>query len=72
MSDLDFVLDFGSRGKDGYMITKKDRDRLIREAKKVIQLAERLEGKLLVTKSGNLVTTFHGTDRQQKRFVCSI
>ena len=67
-SDLSFILSNGTARRKGFMITKKDRDRIICEAKNAISRAEKLEGKLIISDADVIITAFHGTKKQTSRF----
>ena len=68
-SDLEFVFEYGTPCKKGVLLTKKDKQTLIRNAKSTIKLAEKLEGTFLACDGDTVMTAFRATRNQQKRFL---
>ncbi len=68
-SDLAFILSNGTDVGRGVIITEHDAANIERGARKLIETAHRLKGKLLVVDRDVVITTFHA-DRRQHRRLC--
>jgi hypothetical protein len=67
--DVDFILRVGTDIGDGVMLTVKDAQEIITEAKRIINRAERLKNVRVVAADGKVITAFHATRRQQRYFL---
>ena len=66
--DIEFVQVFGTAVSKGWLLSRQDRDHIIKEAKYLISQSERLTDVLVCTADdGTVKTVFHATPRQQKR-----
>ena len=68
-SDLDFIITNGTIKGRTAMLTNKDRARLIEQAKKTISIVTRLSRKQIVVDGDDVITVFHATASQQRRFM---
>ena len=69
LADAHLIIEFGSEAADGYLITRRDVAELQRETKWLLHRVARLESKLIVVRDGALITAFHSTKSQQRRFL---
>ena len=63
-SDVDFIMRNGTDTGDGYMVTEKDARNMIKKAKQLIAMAERLRNKRIVADGAEVLTAFHATRQQ--------
>jgi hypothetical protein len=63
--DVDFILRHGTDTGDGAILAGKDVQRLIKDAKRIIDNAQRLKNKRVVALGGTVITVFHADRRQQ-------
>ena len=68
-SDVKFVIDHGTICSRGVILSKKDKQELIRKAKRTIDLATRLEGTFLAYDGEVVKTVFRANKSQQKRIL---
>ena len=68
-SDVKFVIDYGTICKWGVLLSKKDKAELICKAKKIIDLATRLEGTFLACDGDTVMTVFRATKNQQSQIL---
>ena len=71
-SDIDFILDKGSFNSKGYMLTAKDCDGIVQEAKRLIRQANRLKGKFIAADGETVITAFPASRKQQRSFIRDI
>jgi hypothetical protein len=68
-SEVDFVFAHGSPCKDGILLTNKDRDRLIEDARRKIALASKLAGTYVACDGDTIKTVFLASKEQQHRML---
>ena len=68
-SDVEFIINNGTVRGTKAMLTNKDRQELIRKAKKTISIVTRLAGKQLIVDGDDVITVYHANTRQQRRFM---
>lgn len=64
--DLELLMKHGSEVQDGYFMTNRDADRVIRRLKETIRALERLKGKRAVVTENAVVTAFHVSPRTER------
>jgi hypothetical protein len=69
--DIEFILRFGTDTGDGVILAVKDTQKIIFTAKRMIDMAERLKNARVVAHSGEVITVFHATRRQQHKLLHS-
>jgi len=62
--DVEFILNYGTDTGDGVILAKKDAQRIIANAKRQIEAAERLVNKRVVADGEEIITVFHADRRQ--------
>jgi hypothetical protein len=62
--DVEFILNHGTDTGDGAILADKDARRVIAEAKKQIDMAERLRNKRVVADGDEIITVFHADSHQ--------
>jgi hypothetical protein len=67
--DVDFILRFGTDTGDGVILSARDAQQVIAEAKRYIGLAERLKNKMVVDDGNVIITVLHTDRRQQHRLL---
>ena len=67
--DLDLLLQLGVEVPQGYLATRKGVAEISCQLKRIIDRLERLPGKRVVVRNDVLVTTYHATERQQRRLL---
>ena len=69
VSDSDLIAQFGTPVDDGFFFREEDFQNLARETKMLLDQFRRLRGKRLIVRSGQVVTAYHATKRQQLRML---
>lgn len=69
--DAELIVLIGSEIDDGYMVREKDYRLAESELKRLLQRIQRLIGKRLVVKNGQLVTAYHSSRIRQRRLLRS-
>ncbi|MCP4360694.1 MAG: DUF4258 domain-containing protein [Chloroflexi bacterium] len=68
-SDIEFVLQFGSEAIGGVILSKKDAQKIEREARKAIEIANRLRGLFIPLAGSKVKTVYKASLRQQRRYL---
>lgn len=68
-SEIDFVFSHGTLCRDGVLLTNRDRDHLIEEYRRMIQLAEKLAGMFIACEGETVKTVFRADRDQQHRML---
>ena len=68
-SDVEFIINNGTIRGTKAMLTNKDSEEIIRKAKKTISLTTRLAGKQITIDGDDVITVYHATPGQQRRFM---
>ncbi len=63
--DFQAVINYGTRTRSGYLLTRQDAARLISEFKQDIADLERLAGTHIVTANGKIITIYHTSKKRQ-------
>ncbi len=63
-SDVDFLVENGTKKGDMIVFTNKDFAKMEKKAKLLLKISERLRGKCLVVRDNLVVTGFHANPQQ--------
>lgn len=68
-SDVDLVLQHGTAGEDGTVLTSKDVNRRLVDLKREMAALERLAGTAVVTDGSAIITMYHANERRQRHML---
>src|SRR5712672_2689602 len=69
MEDAELIQAFGTEVDDGYLVRDQDCQELEREVKSFLARIRRIRGKRFVSVSGQVVTAYHSSRRNERRLL---
>lgn len=68
-ADVELIVNFGTRVPDGYLLRRKDVTEAVSDMKKFMTRLQRLEGRVVITSDGTVVTAYPTGRAKQKRLL---
>jgi len=68
-ADLSLIMELGTETETGFLLRRKDVEKIEHDMKRLVSRLHRLVGKRVVAEGDTVVTAYHATKNDQKRLL---